>query len=195
MSKTKFRIAILASGSGTNAEEIFSYFKNHSSIEIGMLLSNNSGAYALERAKKYKVNSRVFSREEFRDPGIVLPILDKEKISHIVLAGFLWLIPDFLVTAFPDKIINIHPALLPKFGGKGMYGLHVHKAVREAGERETGITIHLVNNNYDEGKILFQAKCPVSETHSAEDIQQCVQQLEYEHYPSVIENWILGKPF
>jgi phosphoribosylglycinamide formyltransferase-1 len=192
MSKTKFRIAILASGSGTNAEQIFSYFKNHPAIEIGILLSNNPSAYALERAKKNNVPSRVFTRDEFRDPAVMLPILKQENISHIVLAGFLWLIPDFLVTAFPDKIINIHPALLPKFGGKGMYGIHVHKAVREAGEKETGITIHLVNHKYDEGKVLFQARCPINENHSAEEIQQCVQQLEHEHYPAVIENWILG---
>jgi phosphoribosylglycinamide formyltransferase 1 len=192
MSNSRFRIAIFASGSGTNAETLFSYYKNHPVIEIGILLSNKADAFALERAKKYNVPSRTFTKEDFQNRDVITGILNENKISHIVLAGFLWLIPQYLVNAFPNRIINIHPALLPKFGGKGMYGLNVHEAVRASGEKETGITIHLVNNNYDEGKILFQARCSVAEGYSAEKIQQCVQELEYAHYPRVIENWILG---
>jgi phosphoribosylglycinamide formyltransferase 1 len=191
MSNPKFRIAIFASGSGTNAEEILSYFKNHPAIEIGILLSNNPDAYALERANRFNVTPITFTRENFQNAEFMLPILREKKISHIVLAGFLWLIPQYLVNAFPDKIINIHPALLPKFGGKGMYGLKVHEAVRASGDSETGITIHLVNTQYDEGKVLFQAKCSLEQNYSAEKIQQCVQELEYKHYPQVIEKWIL----
>ena len=191
MPSQKVRIAIFASGSGTNAEEIFTYFKNHPAIEIGLLLSNNTQAFALERARKFNIESKTFTRDEFKNPDVILKALHENQISHIVLAGFLWLIPEYLVAAYPNKIINIHPALLPKFGGKGMYGLKVHEAVKAAGEAETGITIHLVNNQYDEGKILFQAKCTVEKTYSPEKIQQCVQELEYEHYPKVIENWIL----
>jgi phosphoribosylglycinamide formyltransferase 1 len=194
MSNSKFRIAIFASGSGTNAEALFAYYKNHPAIEIGILLSNNTDAFALERAKKYNIPSKTFTKEAFQTSDLITGILKENKISHIVLAGFLWLVPQYLVNAFPNRIINIHPALLPKFGGKGMYGLNVHEAVRASGEKETGITIHLVNNNYDEGKILFQASCSVVEGYSAEKIQQCVQELEYAHYPRVIENWILGKP-
>jgi phosphoribosylglycinamide formyltransferase 1 len=191
MPSQKIRIAIFASGSGTNAEEIFAYFKNHPAIEIGLLLSNNPQAFALERARKFNIETKTFTREEFRNPDVILKTLHEDHISYIVLAGFLWLIPEYLVAAFPDRIINIHPALLPKFGGKGMYGLKVHEAVKAAGESETGITIHLVNTLYDEGKILFQAKCSVDKTYSPEKIQQCVQELEYEHYPKVIESWIL----
>jgi phosphoribosylglycinamide formyltransferase 1 len=193
MPNPKFRIAIFASGSGTNAGEILSYFNHHPAIEIAILLSNNPKAFALERAAKFGVPSRVFTREDFQNADFMLSILKHNKISHIVLAGFLWLIPEYLVNAFPARIINIHPALLPKFGGKGMYGLRVHEAVRAAGEKETGITIHLVDNKYDEGRILFQAKCSVDPGYSSEKIQQCVQELEYQHYPRVIENWILQK--
>src|SRR5687768_5076202 len=136
----KFRIAVLASGSGTNAEEIFTYFKDHPAIEIGILLSNNPQAFALERARKFSIETKIFTRDEFKNSDVILKILRGKQISHIVLAGFLWLIPEYLVDAYPDKIINIHPALLPKFGGKGMYGLKVHEAVKAAGENETGIT-------------------------------------------------------
>lgn len=193
MPNPKFRIAIFASGSGTNAGEILRYFNHHPAIEIAILLSNNPKAFALERAAKFGVPSHVFTREDFQNANVMLTILQENQISHIVLAGFLWLIPEYLVNSYPARIINIHPALLPKFGGKGMYGLKVHEAVRAAGEKETGITIHLVDNKYDEGRILFQAKCPVEPGNSSEKIQQCVQELEYQHYPRVIENWILQK--
>jgi phosphoribosylglycinamide formyltransferase-1 len=184
------RVAVLASGSGTNAEEIFKHFRNHPSIQVVLLLSNNPQAYALERAKKYAIPSKVFTRSEFRESEEVLIWLQKRSVTHIVLAGFMWLVPDYLVKSYPHRIINIHPALLPKFGGKGMYGMHVHEAVRAAGEKETGITIHEVNEHYDEGKILFQAKCGVSSSDTADEIANKVHQLEYQHYPGVIEEWI-----
>lgn len=191
MSK-KFRIAVFASGSGTNAERIFQHFKNHDLIEIKLLLSNNADAYVLQRAAKANVSFKVFSRQEFRE-GVVLQWLQTGEITHIVLAGFLWLIPEELISAYPNRIINIHPALLPKYGGKGMYGSKVHEAVKAAGDKETGITIHLVNEKYDEGRILFQASVAVNSTDTADEIANKVHQLEYAHYPKVIEKWILGK--
>lgn len=191
--KPKFTIAIFASGSGTNAEEIFKHFQHHPTIQVGLLLSNNATAYALERAKKFNITGKVFNRQEFQDPAIFLQWLQEKNISHIVLAGFLWLVPEYLIKAFPNHIINIHPALLPKHGGKGMYGMKVHETVKALQERETGITIHEVDERYDEGKILFQASCPVEATDSAEQIAGKVHQLEYRHYPSVIEDWVIGR--
>ena len=193
MASRKFRVAVFASGSGTNAEEIFKHFKNHRDIEVVLLMSNNPDAYAIQRAKKNNIKTKLFTREEFRDGEPVLTALGECGITHIVLAGFLWLIPNYLLTSFPDRIINIHPALLPKYGGKGMYGSKVHEAVKAAGDRETGITIHLVNNNYDEGRILFQGRCRISEDQTPEEIAACVHKLEYEHYPRVIEEWIMSE--
>lgn len=191
MSSGNFRIAIFASGSGTNAEEIFKYFKKHPRIEVVLLLSNKPDAYALKRAKNHSIKTVVFNRQEFNDGGPIKKALQEAGVTHIVLAGFLWLIPDYLLASFPDRIINIHPALLPKYGGKGMYGSKVHQAVKASGDLETGITIHLVNSNYDEGKILFQGRCTLSNDQSPEEIAACVHKLEYEHYPPVIEKWIL----
>jgi phosphoribosylglycinamide formyltransferase 1 len=187
----KSRLAIFASGSGSNAEEIIKYFSHHPNAEVALLLSNNPSAYALERAKRFGIRTILFSREELKD-GLVLQQLKEAKISHIVLAGFLWLVPSNLIEAYPDHIINVHPALLPKFGGKGMYGMKVHEAVKASAEKETGITIHLVNEHYDEGTILFQGKCSVDEKCTAEEIAKRVHTLEYEHYPKVIERWITG---
>jgi phosphoribosylglycinamide formyltransferase-1 len=187
------RIAIFASGSGTNAEEIFKHFQHHPTIEVVLLLSNNPQAFALERAKKFNIPSKVFTRSEFRESEEVLIWLQKRSITHIVLAGFMWLVPDYLVKSYPHRIINIHPALLPKFGGKGMYGMRVHEAVKAAGEKETGITIHEVNERYDEGKILFQATCTVGQEDTPEQIAEKVHALEYAHYPGVIEEWISKK--
>lgn len=185
-----FRIALFASGSGTNAERFFQYFKNHKHIEITLLLSNNPQAYALKRAEKAGVPARVFDRTQLKN-GEVLNWLQSQRITHIVLAGFLWLIPDNLILAFPEKIVNIHPALLPKFGGKGMYGGKVHEAVKAAGDMETGITIHLVNEHYDEGAILKQAKIAIEPTDTPEEIAEKVHQLEYQYYPSAVEDWIM----
>lgn len=187
------RIAIFASGSGTNAEEILAYFQYHPSIEVKVLLSNNSQAQALQRAERFKVKALTFNKAQFRDTYEVLTWLKDEKVTHIVLAGFMWLVPDYLIHAYPGKIINIHPALLPKFGGKGMYGKFVHEAVRAAGEVETGITIHEVNEHYDEGNIVFQATCGIEAVDSVETIAQKVQKLEHIHYPKVIEQWILQR--
>lgn len=187
-----FRIAIFASGNGSNAEVIIRYFKNHPTISVSLVLSNNADAFVLERAKNSGIPARSFTREDYKQPGKVLEYLSSENITHIVLAGFLWLVPDYLIKNYPDRIINIHPALLPKFGGKGMYGNRVHEAVKLAGEKETGITIHLVNEHYDEGRVLFQKSCPVEAHHSAADIAKCVLALEHEHYPRVIEDWVLS---
>ena len=192
MSLKKNRIALLASGSGTNAQEVIQYFKDHPTIEVVLLLSNNPNAYALQRASTHQIKNYVFTREGFTEGTEVVRYLTVEAVTHIVLAGFLWLIPDYLINIFPNKIINIHPALLPKYGGKGMYGSRVHEAVKAARETESGITIHLVNNQYDEGKILFQAKCAITEDDTPEDIARCVQKLEHQHYSRVIERWIVG---
>src|SRR5258706_3937746 len=185
------RIAVFASGSGTNAEAILKYFLNHPSIEVVLLLSNNPNAFALERAMKFNVPTRVFTKAQFRNSNDVLNWLREYRVTHIALAGFLWLIPKNLLQEFSDRIINIHPALLPKFGGKGMYGMKVHELVKTAAEKETGITIHLVNDQYDEGTIVFQAKCTVDSNDTPEQIASKVHQLEYAHYPRIIEEWIL----
>lgn len=184
---------MFASGSGTNAEEIIKYFKNHPTIEVVLLLSNNPDAYALQRAKNHHIKSAAFNRKEFSEGTLVMELLKESAVTHIVLAGFLWLIPAYLLRSFPDRIINIHPALLPKYGGKGMYGSKVHEAVKASGELESGITIHLVNDRYDEGRILFQGKCNIKEDYTPEEIAACVHKLEYEHYPRVIEKWVLEK--
>jgi phosphoribosylglycinamide formyltransferase-1 len=184
------RIAIFASGSGTNAEQIMQRFQRHDKIEVVLVLSNNGDAYVLERARKFKVLSKVFTRTQFRESTEVLQWLLEAGVTHLVLAGFMWLMPESIIKYYPGKIINIHPALLPKFGGKGMYGHHVHEAVKAAGEKETGITIHLVNEKYDEGKILFQASCPVDANDSPDQIADKVHELEYRHYATQIEKWI-----
>lgn len=191
MFSKKFSIAVFASGSGTNAEEIFKYFKHHPEIRVALLMSNNPHAYALQRAKNHFIKTVVFDREDFRHGNMIRKELEANEVTHIVLAGFLWLIPEYLLQQFPERIINIHPALLPKYGGKGMYGPKVHEAVKAAGDLETGITIHLVNNKYDEGRILFQGRCGISADHTPEEIAACVHKLEHQHYPRVIEKWIL----
>jgi phosphoribosylglycinamide formyltransferase 1 len=186
------RLAVFLSGSGTNAEKIFSYFQNHSTIEVGLVLSNNSQAFGLTRATKFNIPVRTFDKHQFRESEEVINWLRGERITHIVLAGFLWLIPENLIAAFPHRIINIHPALLPKFGGKGMYGVKVHEAVKASGEMQTGITIHEVDQHYDEGKVLFQAKCELQPTDTPQQIAAKVQQLEHAYYPTVIEGWVKG---
>ena len=184
------RIAIFASGSGTNAEEIIKHFHKHPNILVSLILTNNPTAGVIDKAKRHQVPAVTFSREEFKDQTKILHLLKQQQVTHIVLAGFLWMVPVYLIREYPGKIINIHPALLPKHGGKGMYGIKVHQAVKAAAENETGITIHLVNEHYDEGEIVFQARCRIEEDFSPEQIQKCVHRLEYEHYPRVIEKWI-----
>ncbi|MEP2771716.1 MAG: phosphoribosylglycinamide formyltransferase [Fulvivirga sp.] len=183
------RIAIFASGSGSNAEEIIKYFSNKKDKEISLVLSNKPDAFVLKRAKKFNVPSIVFNRKELLD-GHVLKTLREHKIDYIVLAGFMMLIPQNLVDAFPDRIINIHPALLPKYGGKGMYGDNVHKAVRENKEPETGITVHVVNERYDEGQIIFQERCRLLPNDSVAEIAKKVHALEHANYPKVIDKFI-----
>jgi phosphoribosylglycinamide formyltransferase-1 len=185
------RIALFASGNGTNAENIIRYFQHHPSIEIACLLSNKKDAYVLERAKNLEVTTYTFNKADFYESTVVLDILKKENVDWIVLAGFLWLVPESLVAAYENKIINIHPALLPKYGGKGMYGEKVHEAVWQAQEKETGITIHYVNPRYDEGKVIFQATTALNAQDTPESIAQKVHTLEYEHFPKVIEKTIL----
>lgn len=187
------RIAIFASGSGSNAEEIITYFQYHPSIEVKLLLSNNTNAQALQRAEKFKLKTKTFNKTQFSESREVLHWLKEEKITHLVLAGFMWLIPDYLTHVYSGKIINIHPALLPKFGGKGMYGMFVHEAVKAATEKETGITIHEVNEHYDEGNVIFQATCGIDDTDTPQTIALKVQKLEHMHYAKVIERWVLNK--
>ncbi len=184
------RIAIFASGSGSNAQNIMEYFKQSNTVVCDLLLSNNKNAYALERAKKYDVDTFMIERESFYNSSETVKLLKNRKIDLIVLSGFLWLVPQNLIANFP--IINIHPALLPKYGGKGMYGMNVHKAVVKNREKESGISIHFVNEIYDDGKIVFQAKCEVVQSDSAEMVAEKVHQLEYKHFPKVIEKVLLG---
>ncbi|MCA6074225.1 phosphoribosylglycinamide formyltransferase [Fulvivirga sedimenti] len=186
-------IAIFASGNGTNAEAIIRHFENNQDISVRLILSNKADAYVLERAKKHHISSHVFTRNEFYNETAVIEILKDNQIDLIVLAGFLWLVPASLVKEYPGRIVNIHPALLPKYGGKGMYGSRVHQAVKESGDKETGITIHLVNENYDEGDILFQATCQVDKDDTPEDIAASVHELEYQYYPVIIESMFKNK--
>ncbi|GAB3962107.1 phosphoribosylglycinamide formyltransferase [Spirosoma harenae] len=180
------RIVLFASGSGSNAEKIAEYFADNSSVEVSLILSNNPKAGVIERARKLHIPILLFDRSTFYTTDRIVSILQNQNIDLIVLAGFMWLMPTNLVQAFPDRIINIHPALLPKFGGKGMYGHFVHEAVVEAGETESGITIHYVNERYDEGQIIFQASCSVEPTDTPDDVALKVQVLEHAHYPRVV---------
>ena len=184
------RIAIFASGSGSNAENIANYFSTNTQVEITLILTNKANAFVLERAKKLNIKSFVFNSVQFSETNDIVNLLNDNKIDLIVLAGFLLKIPEHLIQAFQHKIINIHPALLPKFGGKGMYGDHVHKAVVQNKETESGITIHYVNENYDEGKIIFQAICEVLPTDSYQDVAAKIHTLEYEHFPKTIDTLI-----
>ncbi len=186
------KIAIFASGSGSNAENIIQYFAQKPQFCVKSVFCNVPDAYVLERAKKYRIPTFVFNREEFRNPDKVFRQLQEQEIDFIVLAGFLWLMPSFITAAWPNKIVNIHPALLPAYGGKGMYGHHVHEAVIAAGEKESGITIHYVNDHYDQGAIIFQAKCPVLPTDTPDDLAARVHELEYRYFPEIIEKTILN---
>lgn len=181
------KIALFASGSGSNVENIAEYFSNSETISTPLVLSNKADAYVHERAKKLKIPSLTFSSQDFIDGEKILELLKQFDIDAIVLGGFLLKIPRKIIDAYPQKIINIHPALLPKYGGKGMYGDRVHKAVKEACESETGITIHYVNENYDEGNIIFQARCKIHPEDTIETIAEKVHELEYQYFPPVIE--------
>jgi len=188
---SKKRISIFASGSGTNAENIIRFFKNIDSARIHLVLCNNEKAGVIERTAKLNVPVFIFNREMLKS-GKVLEKLKQTNTDFIVLSGFLWLMPSEIIREYPDKIVNIHPALLPKYGGKGMYGMNVHNAVIENREKESGITIHYVNEEYDRGNIIFQAKCDVKENDIPEELASRIHQLEYIHYPKIIES-IIGK--
>jgi phosphoribosylglycinamide formyltransferase-1 len=183
-------VAIFASGNGSNAENIANYFSDNNNISITLIVSNKSDAYVHERAKKLRIPSVSFNKIEFADGIKILKTLKDYKIDFIVLAGFLLKVPDSILESYPESIINIHPALLPKHGGKGMYGDRVHQAVKNAGDLETGITIHYINENYDEGDIIFQSFCDVLLEDTPDDIANKVHALEYEHYPKVIEETV-----
>jgi len=180
-------IVLFASGSGSNVENIGNYFKNDPNINISCVLTNKTDAKVIDRCNKLGINALYFNRTAFLKTDCVLNILKTFNPDLIVLAGFLWKIPENLIQNFPNKIINIHPALLPKYGGKGMYGINVHKSVKENRDTETGITIHYVNENYDEGAVIHQAKTKLESTDSIEDIAHKVHELEYEYFPKVIK--------
>ena len=178
------RIAIMASGSGSNAQKIMEYFADNKTVKVDCLLSNNPGALALERARKMGVETFTFDRNTFYNTTIVNDLLSKRKVSLIVLAGFLWLVPEILVQSF--RIINIHPALLPRYGGKNMYGMNVHRAVIANRDAKSGITIHHVNDAYDDGAVIFQAECTVDDADTPETLAEKIHLLEHAHYPRVI---------
>lgn len=182
-------IAIFASGSGTNAEQLVKHFSQVDGINTTVILSNKPEAYVLERAKKLGITAITFSKTEFITPDF-LKVLERHEVDYIVLAGFLWKIPDYLIQAFENKIINIHPSLLPKYGGKGMYGSHVHEAVIAQKEKTSGITIHLVNEKYDDGRILFQASCDISPEDTPDALASRIHALEHQYFPQIVEDYI-----
>ncbi len=188
---TKKRLAIFASGSGSNAEKIAEYFTGRTDIEISLILSNNPQAGVIARARRFQIPVVLFDKKTFYETHRIIEILQNERIDLVVLAGFMMLIPEAMVQAFPNKIVNIHPALLPKYGGKGMYGHFVHEAVVAAQELESGISVHFVNEHYDEGTIIFQATCEVNPTDTPEEVAHKVQLLEHRHYPEVVEKILL----
>lgn len=185
------KIVIFASGSGTNAENIIKYFKNTNTGTVVSVFTNNPKAYVIERAKNLQVPTEIFTKEDFLDSK-VLQNLNSIQPDLIVLAGFLLKFPENIVAQYPDKIINVHPALLPKYGGKGMYGMNVHKAVVENKEKETGITIHYINENYDEGNIIFQKKVTVLITDTPEVVAEKIHELEQKYFPTVIEDLLIS---
>ncbi|MUU79212.1 phosphoribosylglycinamide formyltransferase [Winogradskyella endarachnes] len=180
------RVVIFASGSGSNAENLIKFFHNSDNVSVIQVLTNNPHAKVLDRCKKLNVSALSFNRIAFSKSNDVLNILKSAEPDLIVLAGFLWKFPEFILKEFSNMVINIHPALLPKYGGKGMFGMHVHNAVVENNEKETGITIHYVNENYDEGAIIFQAKCEVLSTDTAKDVAEKIHLLEMKHFPLIV---------
>lgn len=184
-------VAIFVSGSGTNCENLIRYFKDSNKVNISLVLSNRANAYALERARKLGVPTTVVMKKDFNNPDILLPLLKQHGIDFIVLAGFLLIIPDWLITLYDHRMINLHPALLPKYGGKGMYGHHVHEAIKVAGEKETGMTVHWVNPVCDGGEIIAQYSTPLSPDDTPDDIAAKEHELEMKYFPKVIESLLL----
>jgi len=190
---SNFKLALFASGRGSNAEKIISYFAESSQVSAELIVTNKADAKVLDLARQEQISQFVIANKaEFTQSDKLLNALHDKGITHIILAGFLWLIPTNLINAYPNSIINIHPALLPKYGGKGMYGMNVHKAVKANGEPRSGITIHLVNEHYDDGKHLGQFTCDLDRCDSPEDIAEKVLALEHYHYPRVIEEYLMA---
>ena len=186
-------IALFSSGNGTNAENIAKYFDKSNQIIVAMVVSNNQNAFVHQRAKALEIPSYSFTKDEIMDSTQLLKLLADHRIDYIILAGFLLKVPEALIDSYPNRIINIHPALLPKHGGKGMYGDRVHKKVIEMGDTLSGITIHFVNEKYDEGEIIFQKSCSVLPEDTYEDVAEKVHKLEYAHFPRIIEEVILSE--
>ncbi|MCK9452230.1 MAG: phosphoribosylglycinamide formyltransferase [Bacteroidales bacterium] len=185
------RLAIFVSGSGTNMERIGQHFSRHTEIEVALVVCSNPKAVALQRAKTLGIEAVVIDKSDLREGGKLLKLLQEKQIDWLILAGFLWLVPTELVGAYTNRILNIHPALLPAYSGKGMYGEKVHQAVIQNREKQSGITIHYVNNNYDEGNIVFQQSLDIAADETPESLAQRIHQLEYKHYPEVIESLVL----
>lgn len=186
------KLAILASGNGTNAQQISEYFAASNSIKVDCVIYNRKDAFVAERAKRLNIPAHYFGRKAFYEDGEVLRFLQQREIDWVILAGFLWLVPQDILAAFPDRIINIHPALLPNYGGAGMYGHHVHEAVIANHEKESGITIHMVDKQYDHGRTLFQAKCQITEEDTPDSLAAKIHLLEKEYFPQVIERTLLS---
>jgi len=184
------KIAIFASGRGSNARRLVEHFKGHTAANITLIVSNKPDAPVLDMAREQGIATLIFNKKKFYNKKSVIPELASARIDFIVLAGFLWLMPKTIVEHYPKRIINLHPALLPKYGGKGMYGMKVHQAVRAANETETGITIHYVNEQYDEGNIIFQARCTVEKNDTPEDIAQKIHELEHKYLPIITEKLV-----
>jgi len=183
----KKRIAIFASGSGSNAQKIMEHFKKHTDAEVAIVLTNNPEAYVLQRADNFEIPTHIFDKHEFYETDDVVDLLKNLNINLLVLAGFLWLVPDSLLANYPKRIINIHPALLPKYGGKGMYGDRVHKEVLANGDEESGISIHYVNEEFDSGEIIYQARFKIEKNDDLELVKFKGQQLEHQYFPKIIE--------
>jgi phosphoribosylglycinamide formyltransferase-1 len=184
----KKRIAIFASGSGSNAQKIMEHFKKHTDAEVAIVLTNNPEAYVLQRADNFEIPTHIFDKHEFYETDDVVDLLKNLNIDLLVLAGFLWLVPDTLLANYPKRIINIHPALLPKYGGKGMYGDRVHKEVLANGDEESGISIHYVNEDFDSGEIIYQARFKIEKNDDLELVKFKGQQLEHQYFPKIIEH-------
>lgn len=187
-----YRLALFASGSGTNVQNICEYFSNSHSIKPEVVFSDRENAYVLQRATNLHLKSESFNYSN-TSPEELIEKLKKHKITHIILAGYLRLVPSKIIKLYKDKILNIHPSLLPKFGGKGFYGDYVHKSVLESNEKESGITIHLVNEKYDEGKVLFQKSIPISGDDNIDSLSSKIHNLEYKYYPQIIEKYLLNQ--
>ena len=187
---TPIRLAILGSGNGTNAQQISEYFASRNDVQVACIIYNVKDAYIAQRARNLGIEARYFGRKDFYESTAVLDYLHEKQADWVILAGFLWLVPQNMLDAYPQRIINIHPALLPKYGGKGMYGHHVHEAVVAAGEHESGITIHIVDENYDRGTLLEQARCNVTPDDTPDTLAAKIHLLEKEYFPRVIDRTI-----